>query len=223
MLIDTGSTIAFKCPSCGSFEFFSISIFALDFKDGQFTLCCHCNHSNMKISKDNLKNYKISIPCIGCGNNHKFNISRNDILFKDINVFCCPQTGIQQCFIGKDDIVRKKIDSLEKEFDELMNMFGYDNYFENTQVMLDSLNKIHDIAEKGNLNCECGNSDIELLLLSDKILLKCKKCYASKVINAASNVHLKEILLKQNILLLKELFCNNVKHKDSYILRSDEK
>jgi hypothetical protein len=75
------------------------------------------------------------------------------------------------CFIGADEEVRKRIDSLEKKFDELIDLFGYDKYFLNTQVMLDALNKIHDIAESGNLYCECGSNEVELLLYEDKINL----------------------------------------------------
>lgn len=105
-------------------------------------------------------------------------------------------------FIGNDEDVRKKIDSLEREFDELINTLGYDNYFVNTQVMFDSLNIIHDIAEKGNLFCECGNNDIELLLLSDKIYLRCKRCPANKIIYASSNEHLKNNLQTKQILLM---------------------
>ena len=50
--------------------------------------------------------------------------------------------------------------------------------------MLDSLNLIHDIAERGNLFCECGNDDIELLLLSDRIYLRCNLCPGNKIIYA---------------------------------------
>jgi hypothetical protein len=105
--------------------------------------------------------------------------------------------------MGRDEDVRKKIDSLERELDELINLFGYDNYFTNTQVMFDAMNKIHDIAEAGNLLCECGNKDIELLMLPDKIHLKCSKCTGSKIIKASSNSDLKDLLLKQQITLSK--------------------
>ena len=81
-------------------------------------------------------------------------------------------------------------------------MFGYDSYFSNTQVMFDSLNIIHDIAAQGNLFCECGNDDIELLLFSDKIYLRCNKCPANKIIYASTNEHLRENLKLEQILLL---------------------
>lgn len=200
MLIDTSVTIAYKCSSCGTFEFFSVSLFELLHKK-ELRLSCRCNKSSIFINVDSSKNYKINIPCISCGKGHIFALRRKDILYKNINVFYCPESGLQQCFIGNDAEVRSRIDTLEKEFDELISMFGYENYFKNTQVMFDSLNRIHDIAEQGNLYCECGNADIGLALSSDRILLKCKRCSGSKVIYASSNEDLKNVLIKQQIIL----------------------
>lgn len=203
MIIDASTTIAYKCSSCGTFEFVNITLFELSFgREAVFN--CRCNGSKLVISKENIDSYKISIPCIGCGISHVYILERKDFIKQDISIFYCPKTGIQQCFIGNDKEVRKKIDILEKEFDELINLFGYDSYFCNTQVMFDSLNIIHDIAAKGNLFCECGNEDIELLLLSDKIYLRCNKCPANKIIYASTNEHFRENLKLNQILLLDE-------------------
>ncbi|WP_010681268.1 hypothetical protein [Acetivibrio cellulolyticus] len=203
MIIDASTTIAYKCSSCGTFEFVNITLFELSFgREAAFN--CRCNGSMLVISKENTDSYKIAIPCIGCGTSHVYILERKDFIKPDVSIFYCPKTGIQQCFIGSDKDVRKRIDNLEKEFDELINMLGYDSYFTNTQVMFDSLNLIHDIAEKGNLFCECGNDDIELLLLSDKIYLRCKKCPASKILYASTNEHLRENLKVKQILLLDE-------------------
>ena len=198
MLLDASATIAYKCSSCGSFEFFNISLFKLLYRQ-QYSFVCRCGNTKVSIKKD--REYVISLPCIGCGNEHQFSVARKALLANDIMVFHCPETGIQQCFIGKDDIVRKRIDSLEKEFDELISTFGYDDYFVNTQVMFDALNKIHDVAEQGDLYCECGCKDIELTLLSDQIHLNCRACSANRIIFAASNEDLKDLLMRTNLLL----------------------
>ncbi len=203
MIIDASTTIAYKCSSCGTFEFINMTLFELS-SVREAVYNCRCNGSMLVISKESADTYRIAIPCIGCGNNHIYILARKDFMKQDISTFYCPKTGIQQCFIGNDKDVRKKIDILEKEFDELINMFGYESYFTNTQVMFDSLNIIHDIAEKGNLFCECGNDDIELLLLSDKIYLRCKKCPARKILYASTNEHLRENLKVKHILLIDE-------------------
>ncbi len=200
MLIDTSVTIAYKCTSCGSFEFFNISLFTLLYKKA-CSLSCRCKKSRITIKQEGESSYLISIPCIGCGNGHIYLLTRRNILLGEPVVFNCPETGMQICFVGRDEAVRKKVDSLEEEFDELMDTYGYESYFQNTQVMFDTLNRIHDIALNKNLYCECGSTDIGLVLLSGCILLRCAKCGSNKKIPAARNKDLKEILTRSQIMI----------------------
>ena len=219
MLIDTSVTIAYKCTSCGSFEFFIISLFILpDIKDSG--LSCRCKKSCIVLKREGENNFLISIPCIGCGNEHTYLLTKKNILLGEPVIFNCPETGMQICFIGRDEAVRKKVDSLEKELDELIDLYGYESYFKNTQVMFDMVNRIHDIALKGNLYCECGCTDIEMVMLSDCILLRCGKCGGNKRIPAAKNNDLKEILVKSKILLKDDVFCYSMKDNKNFLQSS---
>jgi len=222
MIIGTSKTIAYKCSSCGTFQFINISLFEMAYKK-EICFNCRCNGSSLVIARENPMSYRIIIPCIGCGADHIYLLSRKKFISSEVNVLNCPKTGMQQCFIGNDRDVRQKIDNLEKEFDELIDMFGYDNYFINTQVMFDTVNIIHDIAEEGNLSCECGNNDIELLLLSDKIYLRCKRCLANKTIFASSNEHLKNNLQIKQIVLLNEKEPLDTRALQSSIKKGDRK
>jgi hypothetical protein len=205
MLIDTSITIAYKCTSCGSFEFFNVSMFKLTYKKS-CGLTCRCRKSCVTIKQEGESGFLINIPCIGCDNEHTYLITKRSMLLGETIVFNCPETGMQICFIGHDEAVRKKVDSLEKEFDELMDTYGYESYFRNTQVMFDTLNHIHDIALRGNLYCECGISDIELVLLSDCILLRCRKCGGSQRVPAAKNEDLGEVLKKSQLFITRDDF-----------------
>ncbi len=218
MLIDTSVTIAYKCTSCGSFEFFNISLFTLLYKK-DYSLSCRCKKSCINIKQESEGSFLISIPCIGCGNDHTYLLSKKSILGWSLTsstarpcvrtgeptIFNCPETGMQIFFIGRDEAVRRKVDRLEEEFDEMIDMYGYESYFNNTQVMFDTLNRIHDIALKGNLICECGSTDIELVLLSGCVLLRCGKCASSKRIPASKNKDLKDLLIKSQITITEEL------------------
>lgn len=220
MIINTGITFAYKCSSCGTFQFNNISLFEIPQKE-EIVFTCRCKGASLRIKKESPAIFKIVIPCIGCGSSHIYFVSIKEFIAQEIYIFNCPNTGIEQCFIGSDQIVRKKIDNLEREYDELINMLGYDNYFINTQVMFDSLNIIHDIAERGNLFCECGNNDIELLLLSDKIYLRCNLCPGNKIIHASSNEHLKVNLLRNQIMLLVEEQSMDLKTIEPFIIKRD--
>jgi len=146
------------------------------------------------------------IPCIGCDDEHTYLFTKKSILFGEPVVFNCPETGIQTCFIGRDEAVCDKIDDLEKEFDKLLDTYGYESYFKNTRVMIDTLNRIHDIALCGSIICECGDADIDLVLLSDCILLRCGRCGGSARIPAAKTSDLKKTLAVSQILMSRGAF-----------------
>jgi hypothetical protein len=218
MLIDASVTIAYKCTFCGSFRFINISLFTFLYKKS-CSLPCDCKKSRIAIKREGENYYLFSIPCIGCGCEHTYLVKRKNILSGRTETVNCPATGMQICFIGKDEAVRKKIDSLEKEFDKLMDTYGYESYFRNTRVMLDTLNRLHDIAISGNLYCGCGSSDIELALFSDSVLLICCKCGGKKRIPAVKNDDLKEILTKNMIMITEDAFQYNAENAESRISR----
>ncbi|MEN8905665.1 MAG: hypothetical protein ABF289_06885 [Clostridiales bacterium] len=189
MVVDTNLTVAYKCPICGSYEFFQLFVFDFLNKD-EISLKCKCKCSRIKIlNKFGL--FYFNIPCIACENNHIYKYSIKDLLSKREIVIKCKDRNIDLSVIGRDSLVRKKVDMLEKELDELIDLFGYDNYFSNTQIMFETLNIIHDIAEKEEIYCKCEKPDIDITLLSDKINVKCFSCYNYKIIYASSNEELK--------------------------------
>lgn len=199
MLLDTNSTIAYKCSCCGAFEFFDISLFQL--AAGTLDeLRCRCKETCVGLSRAGREGVKLSVPCFGCERDHVFYIQIKDIL-QDVTTLSCPVTGMQQCFAGNDEWVRQSVDSVQKEMDEIIDHLGYESYFANSRVMLDAVNRVHDIAEKRRLLCECGNTDIEMFMLSDAIQLVCKKCLAVETIHAASNEDLKQLFGKREIIL----------------------
>lgn len=201
MLIDMDVTVAYKCISCGTFDFFNINLFRL-FPQNRVISKCRCEGSQIELFQSAKNQYAVSVPCIGCGLKHLYTFEREEFLNNDIKIYTCPSTGIKQCFIGKDDVVGKYVDNFERELDIILDGFGYDRYFVNTRVMIDTINKIHDIAENDRLNCECGSKDIRVTLLKKGIYLKCSRCSASKLISAATNNDLKETLLKKSITLI---------------------
>ncbi|HEY5584796.1 MAG TPA: hypothetical protein VIK78_09930 [Ruminiclostridium sp.] len=203
ILIDMDVTIAYKCFSCGTFDFTNINIFKLFLHDSVVHKC-RCEGARLEILKIRKNEYKLTVPCIGCGSEHTHNIGREDLISDEIIIYTCPITGIKQCFIGRDDMVREYIDSFEKELDVMIDGLGYEKYFVNTQVMIDTLNKVHDIAEQGHLYCVCGCNDIIVSMLKKGIHLKCPQCSGSEFILAASNNDLKKTLQKVSIVLFEK-------------------
>ncbi len=203
MLIDMDVTIAYKCFSCGTFDFTNINLFKLTLHNSIMSKC-RCGAAKLAVLGICKNKFKLTVPCIGCGSEHSHILNREDIISKDITIFTCPETQIKQCFIGKDSVVREYLDKFERELDVMIDGLGYENYFVNNQVMLDTLNKIHDIAEQGQLYCECGCDDIYVTMQRKSIYLKCSQCSGNKFIPAASNNDLKKTLNQVSLLLEKK-------------------
>jgi hypothetical protein len=200
MLIDMDVTIAYKCFCCGMFDFTNINLFKFH-RHKSIMPKCRCEGTKLAIIEIYKNTYKITVPCIACGTEHSVMINREDLTSKDIMVYTCPVTNIKQCFIGRDSAVREHVDIFEKELDVIIDGLGYETYFVNTQVMIETLNKIHDIAEQDDLRCQCGCNDIDVSLLRKGIYLKCPQCSGNKFIPAASNNDLKKTIQKVRIIL----------------------
>jgi hypothetical protein len=201
MVLNTDVTISYKCPFCGSFQFFSFSLFKINTDYLECSFRCKCGYSHITVGVRRNRELYLTVPCIGCGGIHTYTIPKN--LFKDdcIKEYKCPVTGIRHCFLGVYYKVVQKVDTLEREFDNIVDMSGYESYFKNNRVMLDVLNRIHDIAGKGELLCECGSNDFELNLMPRGIDIRCKKCKANEFIKASSNEDIKGIFEKDSIII----------------------
>lgn len=204
MIIRQSRTVTYTCPDCGSNHFEDISLF--DFSgNSEVVISCRCGKSQLTIKTEDYKRYNVIIPCIGCGEKHEFTISFYEMWIGPVKVIKCENTGIELCLIGKDGDVRKYFDTLEQKKDALANAIGFKKVFSNSTVMLEVFNKIHDIAEKDNLVCECGCKNVSVYMLYDKIILQCARCGGLDIISAKDSFDLKAISQKDQIILYKQI------------------
>ncbi len=184
MVVDTNITVAYKCSSCGSLKFLYTGLFKISAFTGKMP-ACECSNSYIEILGRMKKTLYVSMPCIACGTNHIYSLSLDDFLGGHAELKC-PLAKIFNCFVGKDAQVKARVDDMLCRYDDFLDKLGYERYYDNTQVMYDSINRIHDIALHGSLLCKCGSSDIRLTPGSDRINLQCRKCLNTKIISAAS-------------------------------------
>lgn len=204
MVIKQTRTISYICPICGLTHCEVISLFNFSGKN-EVVITCKCGKSSIHIKTKDYKNYSLFLPCIGCGENHEYMLSFYHLWVLPINIIRCRHNEFETCIIGNDDEVRKELDYIEKEKDLVADIIGFEKDFNNSSVMLEAVNKIHDIAEKDNIICECGCKNISVYMLNDKIILQCTKCSGVEVVNAKDNFDLKNILNKEQILLYKQI------------------
>jgi len=201
MGIKTDLYIAFKCDECDRVQLYEISMF--NFFKGDFEVRCNCNESGLSVRNINKEKIRIAIYCPKCDLVHLFLLSRKDLIKRNVIVLYCPKNGVELCIIGNSrDKVEEEIDFIETRIENLVDeKLNTKSVFVNTKVTYESIDKINDIKKKGMLTCWCGNDDIAVYILKDKLVLRCKNCMTRKDIKTVSNKDLSELKKKEEIVL----------------------
>lgn len=205
MIIDRRKLVSYRCPFCGSMRYEPFSIFDFQ-KKSKHVILCSCRKSALQAYSDGSRNYNFEIPCIICGSIHKVKFSSRSLWDNCINSIVCDKTNTEIAYVGEQAEVHEKVNRHEKEIDDLIDKLGFDDYFLNVRIMLDVLNRIHDLAETGGLMCECGSSKIGLSLYPDKIKLSCRKCHATMFVHAENNQDLISLCNCERLIIYKQVY-----------------
>ena len=96
-------------------------------------------------------------------------------------------------FSGNRQAIEQTIAVHQREFDSIVRDVANDDCVDNSQVMFEVLNKIHDIAEKGEVYCRCGGGLIEADVQPDHVELVCVHCDGRRVIAAKTEADLRQV------------------------------
>ncbi|MCR1899452.1 hypothetical protein NSA47_10695 [Irregularibacter muris] len=203
--METQFTIAHRCDECGKIEFYHLSLFQLSGKK-PLQLNCSCGHKGINITTRNYKTYWISIPCAVCTTQHIYQISLREILKGEPVILSCHDYDLELCFLGEKNRVEKIVDEYEQDLEDIIDDLGYDDYFENGEIMMECLNLLHDLAEEQGLTCECGMSDVDVNLLPDKIELKCNNCRNTYMVSANTRKDVEDLKNRESIYIGKNPF-----------------
>lgn len=192
MILTTNTTIACQCPQCGVFEFNSLSLFAFSGR-GRKNYVCGCGVTLISISSRTRLQFNLSYTCAYCGEIHYLRLSRRAIWGTEVLPLVCPDVGASVGYIGPKQKVSHACHEREKSIGELAVELGYEEEFENPEVMLQILDHLHRLAKLGKLGCACGNHQLSFELQQDRIELYCEFCEAVGVIYADSIDNVRQI------------------------------
>jgi hypothetical protein len=103
VLKNTESTIAYRCPHCGSGILAMVGVFALS--GDMIKLKCDCGHSELLIQKCGDGKIRLTVPCMFCPKPHQYVLSHAAFFDQSIYSIPCGMTGVDICFIGHKDEV----------------------------------------------------------------------------------------------------------------------
>lgn len=211
----TQFTLAYRCPQCGRIEFRHISIFEFSGKKPLKVQCYLCGCDALVIKTKDYKEFIIKIKCVICNIPHIYYFSLREIFRgKEPIILSCTDYELEVCFLGEKSLVENTVDKYEQDLEEFIDELGYDDYFVNSEIMMECINILHDLAEKDYIYCNCGNNDIGMTLLSDRIELRCQYCRGYYDILARNRKDVEYLMNSQGILLKKA----SIVHRDSYPL-----
>lgn len=106
-------------------------------------------------------------------------------------------------FVGKDESVRDALDHHEDLLKSILEEMGIPELCKNIEVVIESINYIHDLAELGKIHCECGNNNVEMDVLTNVLKLRCTFCGNEISLFTRNNEDLKCIQAQTMIYLQK--------------------
>jgi len=191
MLINTNTALAVRCPMCGKLDTRQLSLF--DFSGAKpIQIKCQCGFTKAIIGSKRHKQYWLKVPCLLCETEHVFYYSLPEFFAPKVHNIYCAESDIKFGCLGPAELVEQASQNND-ELRQFIHEIGFDDYFENPQVMLESLNYLHDIAEEDGISCACGNIQIDIDIYADKIKLWCQNCGCSRYIMARNENDLKEL------------------------------
>lgn len=105
--------IAYVCSSCDEYKIFDVNIF--DFSGSRKkTYTCECKKSEISITRNGAKSFKIDLFCPVCKENHSYMVPYNQFFKDDAFSFSCPYYEANILFTGKKD-------KLDKQLEEYLN------------------------------------------------------------------------------------------------------
>ncbi|AEG61914.1 hypothetical protein [Desulforamulus ruminis] len=205
MLLNTVTTLAIRCPECGALEFHNLSRFAFSGRRS-LQVTCSCGAFLLGIVRKKSHSYWLQIPCVVCESKHLKEISGVRLWSGEPFDFICPDSGLELGFIGRAEEVKDLAQTLDTGLEALIDEIGYDEYFNNPEVMHQVMQCLQEIADNGGLFCQCGNSRIEVEVFLDRLELHCKECDSVNIIYAETEEDLKVIQEVETIELTRHGF-----------------
>lgn len=199
------TTVAYRCPDCGAGVISLVGLFNLS--ADMIKLKCTCKSSEMQIvHRKDEGTMRITVPCIFCNKPHTYNISTNMFFSKDIFLLPCPYSDINIGFVGESNNVKAELARTELELLDLLEQNGISDFkslhgderdLSDPQVLDVVSYIVSDLDAEGKIYCKCfpkgreplpdgvcdrEDSQYEIDMREDSIIVRCERCGASREI-----------------------------------------
>lgn len=202
------TTIAYRCPDCGSIVRSVVGIFSLSAE--MIKLKCPCGGSALDIVYTKDKKIRLTVPCLVCPSPHSYLISSNAFFEREIFTLACTYSGLDVFFAGTEAEVDRAVAASEAELIELagedaLEALAHTRSEEeliDPQVLEVIMYVLKELEDEGNIHCGCEDGgDYELQLGDESVFIVCKKCGKEYEIRANSVTAAQDFLNADEITL----------------------
>ena len=181
MLIRDACGLALYCQHCGSIHIHDIPYFP---DERQTRLSCEsCGHEKARILRIPRGRVAIDVSCVVCGTENRFVYALRRLRHIGLEKIYCAKDRFELGYIGR----RKRIEELmrfnQAEFEALHPHDGK-NFIEKQRILLEALNRVHDMARAGEIVCPCGSEELTADIQGNYIVLECERCGSYCVLRA---------------------------------------
>lgn len=191
MLLDTLCSIALYCQRCGQIHVQDIPYFSgrkeLDIS------CGNCSHEQAMVRLQPLRGLQLRIPCGVCDAWNQFTFSLHQLKTLRFEKIYCRGDHFELGYIGAWQAIAEFLDFNAAEFDALHPGDG-DNFMGRQQILLEAVNRVHDLVEKNAVICSCGSHDFTASIADSTILLECIHCGSYSLIPAGEAEDLRQLV-----------------------------
>ena len=170
------------CPACGESVYAERTEFALN--AAAVAVVCGCGKRELTAETDGTT-FRITVPCGVCGEEHRAEVSAQQLLHGEGVGLACPQTKQLCCYIGDVYRVEAALRELETTVEKSKN--NEENTFVDSVIMYEVLSELRDIMARGGISCTCGAEGCAVEVHGTAVDLVCNECGGRLRIGAATD------------------------------------
>lgn len=190
VLIREACSAAFYCQRCGKVHVHDIPYFTANRtvlrcdRCGQTQVVCERNAGGRQIV--------FTVGCVLCGNESRAVYSLKSLPQIRLEKIFCQYDHFELGYIGRRRLIAELLAFNQAEFEALHPQDGK-NFIEKQPILLEALNRVHEMATQGDIICPCGSGLISADIRGNSIVLSCDTCGSYYVLRAETERDLARI------------------------------
>lgn len=190
MIFPTITTIGMICPHCGKLQYKTISAFSFA-PNERNSFNCTCGTPLIALRSFKQKKISIEYHCIYCGRPHYRSAEKKSIWGTEPLSLVCSEKERPIGYFGPRQAVVELCQDTKKDFVDFVSEFvtddeEFDSQSDDFFIVYGVMEILDRMADRGQLSCECGNHDLSVEILTDKIELYCNSCKAIGIIHTGN-------------------------------------